>query len=74
MSPNADIQISALKCLPIAGMPILKKSADIADADINIGTPLHNDYEKKVYAPAAEYGCASMLAYFNAHLVFQHFG
>ncbi len=44
MSPNADIQISAIsalkKCLPIADMPILKNSADIADADINIGTLL----------------------------------
>ncbi len=46
MSPNADVHISAilaLKCLMIANMPILKKKcryADIADADINIGTPL----------------------------------
>ena len=32
--------IDTEKCLPIAGMPILKKSADIANADINIFTPL----------------------------------
>ena len=32
--------ISALKWLPITDMPVLKNSADIADADINIGTLL----------------------------------
>ena len=41
MAQNADIQISAISALKIfADMPILKKSADIADTDINIGTSL----------------------------------
>ncbi len=46
MSPNADIQISAILALNMfADLPILEKKcryADIADADINIGTLLLN--------------------------------
>ncbi len=40
MAQNADIQISALKMFADNRYADIEKSADIADADINIGTPL----------------------------------
>ncbi len=55
------------KCLPIADMPILKKSADIADADINIGTPLVAGHQNKAFSIITRWSLKTALKVKGGH-------